>query len=182
MLDPARKRLDKLLRERRALLRRLRRGDITREEYVEAVRALVREAQLDRPSLRRPWWADDLGWFMRAVAQGVHSGVLREGREVMFLRREDAGFRRASLDGCEYVAVHLGSALPALAACGFGLSRSEVNRALADAADAHPDLVAGTGVRIYFTDAQRRKHAVVLNWARVQALGSTPRRGDPRSL
>ena len=51
-----------------------------------------------------------------------------------------------------------------------------------EAADADPDLVARTGVRIYFTDAQRRKHAVVLNWARVQALGSTPRRGDPRSL
>ena len=182
MLEPARKRLDKLLRERRALLRRLRRGDITREEYVAAVRALVREAQLDRPSLTRPWWADDLGWFMRAVAQGVHSGVLREGYEVVFLRRLGTKFGRTAFDECRYVGVHLDSALPALAACGFGLSRAEVDRALAASADDHPDLVAGTGVRVYFSGTRRWPRVVVLDWTRVQALGSTPRRGDPRAI
>jgi len=169
-----------LLRERRTLVAQLRRGAITRDEYVMAVRGLM--AQLEEPDLTRPWWADDLGWFMRAIAQAVHSGVLRDGDHVVCLRREASRFWRTSLSECRCLAVHLESALPSLTARGFDLSRGEVDRLLAAAGDAHPGLVVNLHVQVYFRAARRRRSAVVLDWAQVQAGGAAPRRGDPRGL
>jgi hypothetical protein len=173
-------RLARVLRERRALSVRLRRGAITRDEYATAVRTLVEEARLQEPDLARPWWADDLGWLMRAIAQAVHSLVLRDGEHVMFLRRDGSRFRRSSLAECRCLAVHLESALPVLVACGFGLSLAEADRALALAADTNVGLVVRPRVQVYFHAVRGRRNAVVFDWTQVQTLGAAPRRGDPR--
>ncbi|MCA9558344.1 MAG: hypothetical protein KC583_07270 [Myxococcales bacterium] len=154
---------------------------MTPDEYAAAVRALVEEARLYEPDLSRPWWADDLGWLAHAVAQGVHSRVLQEGEHVVFLRREARRFLRTSLAECRCLAVHLETSLPALAACGFSMPPGDVDRALALATDTNEGLVVGVRERIYYRSASRWRRAAVLDWAKVQALGSTPRRGDPRS-
>lgn len=182
MDDSPEKRLAQVLRERRVLSERLRRGAITRDEYTTAFRMLVEHARLHEPNLARPWWADDTGWLMRAVAQAVYSGVLRDGEHVMLLRREARKFRRSSFAECRCLAIHLDSALPALTACGLGLSRAEIDRVLALAPDTSPGLVVSPRVAIHFHTLHQRRQAVVLDWAQVQALGASPRRGDPRGV
>lgn len=181
MDDSPEKRLARVFRERRRLRERWRRGEISRDEYLAAFRKMVKEARLNEPNLARPWWADNLGWLARSLAQAVYSGVLREGEHVAFLRREGAALRRAFLDDCACLAVHLASALPALAPYGFDLPRADVDRALATAAGEQPDLVARTRMRIGRQGARDRLVTVVLfDWARLQELGKPPRRGDPR--
>ncbi len=173
-------RLARVLRARRAMSERRRRGELTRDEYLAAVRALFGNGSLLEPVLTRPWWADDLGWLSRTVAQAVHGGVLREGEHVVFLRRQATRLLRVPFAGCECLAVHLDSALPGLAARGFSLSRAEVDRALAG--EAAPGLVLEARAAVYFAVPRVRRSAVVLDWSRVQALGASPRRGDPRGL
>lgn len=179
MDDSPEQRLTHVLRERRALSERLRQGTITR---ATAFRMLVEDARLHEPNLARPWWADDLGWLMRAIAQAVHSDVLRQGEHAVFLRREANRFRRSSIAECRCLAIYLESALPALAARGFGLSRAEVDRILALATDTSPGLVVSPRVAVYFHILRHRRAAVVLDWELVQAIGASPRRGDPRGL
>lgn len=186
MNDTPAKRLANLLRERHAMLVRMRRGEITREECSAAFRRMVLEARLNEPNLGRPAWADDLAWFMRALAQAVWSGVLRDGEHVAILRRNASwfrgtprpGFRHAPLDECSHLAVHLDSALPAMGRFGFDLSHAEVLRALAVARDMRPGFFLATRGRIYFGAVRGRCRAVVLDWVQVQALGASPRRTD----
>jgi len=176
------KRLAHVLRERRTLFERRRQGVITRDEYVAAFRLLIEESRLHEPNLARPWWADDLGWLMRAISQAVHSGVLREGEHVTLLRREAKRFRRSSFAEGQCLATHLESALPALVACGFRLSLAAVNRILALASQTSPGLVVNPRTGVYFHIVRRRYQAAVLDWAQVQTLGAAPRRGDPRGV
>ncbi|MBI3184644.1 MAG: hypothetical protein HYZ28_21110 [Myxococcales bacterium] len=188
--DTPAKRLDAALREIRALTLRKRQGALAPDEYRATVAALLRDARLDQPNLSRPWWADDLCWLMRSIAQGVHSNVLRDGEHVATLRGKTTrfrqaplpGFRHASLDECSHLAVHLESALPAVARFGFSLPRADVDRALVLASDTRPGLVVGTRMQVYFHGVRGRRRVVVLDWAQVQALGASPRRGDPRGL
>lgn len=177
MDDTPAKRLAHALRERRILAERLRQGAITRGEYATTFRRLLEEARLQEPNLARPWWADDLRWLMRALAQAVHSRTLHEGEHVMFLQREARRFRRSSLDECRCLAIRLESSLPTLQAHGFGLSHPEVEQVLALAATI-PEIVVSPRVRAFFPVPRRRLHVVVLDWAQVQNLGLDPRRGD----
>ena len=177
--DSAQRRLARVLRERRGLAERLRRGAIDRDEYVTALRSLVVEARLHEPSLERPWWADDLGWLMRAIAQAIHSHVLREGEHVVFLQREGGKLRRTSFDACRCLAVDFESALAAMAAFGFSLSPAGVDHILA-AKDDSAKVVVEPRVRVYFRTPRRWRQAAILDWMQVQSLGATPRRGDPR--
>lgn len=188
--DTPAKRLEVALREIRALTLRKRQGAIAPDEYRAMVAALVRDARLNEPNLSRPYWADDLSWLLHSIAQAVYSQVLRDGEQVTTLGRRTTrfrheplpGFRHVALEECSHLAVHLESALPALATCGFELPGSEVHRALALAADKHPGLVVDGRAKVYFHGPQAKRRAVILDWAQIQALGASPRRGDPRGL
>ncbi len=186
--DTPAKRLEATLRELRALTLRKRQGAIAPDEYRATVATLVRDTRLNEPNLSRLRWADDLSWLLRSIAQAVHSQLLRDGEHVatlgcrttQFRHEQLPGFRHVALDECSHLAVHLESALPALARCGFELPRSEVHRALALAADQHPGLIVDRRAKVYFHGPQAKRRAVILDWAQVQALGASPRRGDPR--
>ena len=188
--DTPTRRLEVALREIRALTLRKRQGDLAPDEYRAMVAALVRDARLNEPNLSRPCWADDLSWLLRSIAQAVYSQLLRDGEQVTTLGRRTTrfrherlpGFRHVTLEECSHLAVHLESALPALATCGFDLPRAEVHRALALAADQHPGLIVDRRAKVYFHGPRTKRRAVILDWAQVQALGASPRRGDPRGL
>lgn len=182
MPDSPAKRLELALREMRELTGRFRTGGMTREEYRAAMRARVKDARLDEPDLSRPWWADDLGWLMRSIAQAVHSKVLRDGEHVKLFERVGTDLRSADADACQVLAVDLESAIPAMARFGFDLALKNATHAIAIAADQRRDLVLQTGYRARFSQPPQRRRTFLLDWAVTQKLGSSPRRGDPRGL
>ncbi len=180
--DTPAKRLDAALRGIRELTARRRNGEITAEEFRATAGALLRDARLDQPNLSRPWWADDLSWLLRSLAQSVHSRVLREGEHVKLLARLDTNLRPTDIDGCQLLAVDLEAAVADMTKFGFELSLPDAARAIAIAADQHPGLVHQTGYRARFELPPERRRVLLLDWAQVQALGASPRRGDPRGL